>query len=199
MSRDPFQSVRTYEDLLKVNVRFLQGRIHSTPYQLAPVDAETVPLLGNLTDINRRGFFSFEGQPTMRSDLEIKRGYIIGFVPTRTFDAFLSRFLRQDVAYKVEVPDGDGTLMFHNFADFTKPNVVTWEKRNGRWVSYTAIMNESTRDAELSAYDEYPAIKNILSRDCVMMSLIQSSETSPTVESVLQDCLPPLPPPARRG
>jgi len=194
MSRDPFRSVKTYTDLLKVNVRFLQGKVHSTPYQLAPVDAETVPLLDNLVNINRRGFFSFEGQPTVREDLEVRQGYIIGFVQSRTFDAFLPRFLKHDVLYKIEIPDlnGEDTILLNNFADFEKPHVVTWEKRNARWFPYTVISNKSTRNTEISSYDDYPVIKNILTHDCVMLSLIQSSDTSPSVESVLQDCLPPL-------
>ena len=58
-----YDLVRTFKDLIDTNVAFLQGKIKETPYQLAPPDKETTPLLGKLIRINLNGFFSTEGQP----------------------------------------------------------------------------------------------------------------------------------------
>lgn len=58
-----FETVRTYQDLINANVAFLQGHLDKTPYHDGEVDKETVPLLGDLVKINRRGFVSLNGQP----------------------------------------------------------------------------------------------------------------------------------------
>lgn len=58
-----YDNVRTWRDLLDINIKFLNGEISETYYHVGPTDPETVPLLTNLRTINDLGFYSTSGQP----------------------------------------------------------------------------------------------------------------------------------------
>jgi hypothetical protein len=108
---DPYLSVRSFQDLLHLNVRYLRGEGVSTPYHFDSVDEETLPLLGDLIRINQAGFLSVEGQPAMRvrerggwgySDSNYtdthQVSYVVGFVHA-TVAQRLARFLRRQPVY----------------------------------------------------------------------------------------------------
>jgi hypothetical protein len=58
-----YKDVKTFKDLIDVNLKFLNGEIKNTYYHVRSVDEETIPLLDNLKFINLNGFYSISGQP----------------------------------------------------------------------------------------------------------------------------------------
>lgn len=63
---DPWQSAKTYADLIRANCAFLRGELSSTPYHLGPIDPETVPLVSNLLALHSYGILTYCGQPARR-------------------------------------------------------------------------------------------------------------------------------------
>jgi len=79
-SKDPFRAVQTWDDLLQVNILFLEGKIWGTPYHHGPLEPDSVPLMGKLVALHRYGFFSINGQGSLVNEWERQRSFITGFL-----------------------------------------------------------------------------------------------------------------------
>jgi hypothetical protein len=89
-----FKCARTYEELLKLNVNFLQGRIFATPYHHGKIDEETVPLVTNLVALHKQAkMMTIEGQPGICNKgawgVSEQRPYLCAFVQKKTMMAIL--------------------------------------------------------------------------------------------------------------
>lgn len=84
-SQDPFRKVRTWGDLLRVNISFLKGEVLWTPYHFGPLEPDSVPLTGKLIALHKQGFLSVNGQAALIFDTPThrfyQRSYLIGFLP----------------------------------------------------------------------------------------------------------------------
>lgn len=94
-----FAMARTYEDLLELNVAFLQGHIASTPYHASGIDAETVPLVKNLVALHQQAkMMTIEGQPgTLEQGtwgFSEQRPYMCALVPEETMEKIV-RYVRK--------------------------------------------------------------------------------------------------------
>lgn len=65
MTTDIFRKVYSYDNLINANISFLNGEIPKTPYYLGSIEDETIPLVDKLVQINKNGFISIGGQPSM--------------------------------------------------------------------------------------------------------------------------------------
>lgn len=90
---NPFFTVKTWEDLCAINIRFLKGEIDKTYYHLGPTDPETEPLLPALIKLNTLGFYSTNGQPGLIEEDNKRRACITGFVRDHTTAVALIDFL----------------------------------------------------------------------------------------------------------
>jgi hypothetical protein len=63
-NRFDWKSVSSLRELKHHIVQFLNGKHKTSPWYHAPVNSETVPLLGNLIQLNNMGFITTQGQPT---------------------------------------------------------------------------------------------------------------------------------------
>ena len=121
-----FSSVKSYDDLIKANVAFLQGKVRRTPYHCGPIDNETIPLVEDLVKINNYGFISTNGQPSQiigpfirnfetpmnynppnvcigeREILYLQKPHIIGYLPKKYVHSFID-FMRnhEDFYYRI--------------------------------------------------------------------------------------------------
>jgi hypothetical protein len=96
-------SVSSLSELKRHMVHYLNGKYTTSPWHFAPVDEETIPLLGNLIQLNQMGFITSQGQPTeyiypvrnyKTNEIvkenggalaEIKHGYIDGILDARKY------------------------------------------------------------------------------------------------------------------
>lgn len=96
-------SVSSLSELKRHMARYLNGKYTASPWQFGPVDEETIPLLGNLIQLNQMGFITTQGQPTeyiypvrhyktkeiIKENggalAEIKHGYIDGILDARKY------------------------------------------------------------------------------------------------------------------
>lgn len=102
---DIFMHAETYQDLLDLNMAFLDGKVHFTPFHCGPIETETQVLRIKLLEINANGFMSVEGQPcvkptqptqptpdTRQPTDEGQLSYIIGFMQKEKFSKFKTFF-----------------------------------------------------------------------------------------------------------
>ena len=111
-----YYSAKTYQDLCDINVKFLQGVYDHTAYHGAPVNSETIPLLGDLCRLNALGMHTFSGQPATSTFTETpckavychqQRSYLEGFIKNK-YTSSLKEILDNcdDVYYFIQYPDG---------------------------------------------------------------------------------------------
>lgn len=145
---------KTYQDMVDLNVKFLQGKIVATPYHWGPT-------MGNLVEINRAGFITTEGQPHIME--EGLFSYVQGFLPktrAREFIEFMSK--RKEVALFVAEMDPFKVL----FSNSQGSSMYFYEvKKSARLSkSYIKTQRVQTRNGSSStvtyAYeiDSYPGI-----------------------------------------
>jgi hypothetical protein len=201
-----WKSITSYQDLVDVNVAFLNGKLSRTPYHSGPIDKETVPLLKKLIKINKMGFVSIEGQPAVCSYKNIttknifgkeigkmfydeeQKSYSVGILPLKylaPLRAFLSK--RKDVYYLIT--DRKKTL------DYKYPDSNLTRKRFNRdkmllsvekWLMYT----NATKNIKsvLRLFKGIGSMDKII--DSSMLIIISGTEyCSGSVEDIIFDFL----------
>ena len=61
----PWSSVKKYEDLLDLNLKFIHGKINQTPYHCGPLVDPSPGLIKNLDQLHRYGLFTVNGQESV--------------------------------------------------------------------------------------------------------------------------------------
>ena len=56
-----YREATTFKNLVCLNIAFLKGILNGTPYHHGPIDDETIPLLSQLIQLNKKGFLSTNG------------------------------------------------------------------------------------------------------------------------------------------
>jgi hypothetical protein len=57
--------VKTYDDLLKLNIEFINGKIERTPYHWGPLHTSSQQLIDNLVELHHYGILTVNGQESL--------------------------------------------------------------------------------------------------------------------------------------
>lgn len=207
-----FAAVESYADLQYVNIAFLQGKVNYTPYHLAPIDAETVPLLDYLVRINAHGFISIEGQPatyyskfiaeTWEDDdgtecgnwwyEEAQKPYIRGFMPVEDIERFVDHMARYKNSYFYMLADCRGMIVANTF-----PKLVYNVTRTKAHPDKTMIAraqrklctNIHTRLCRYAHEDfiDFPNVHDMLIAQAYSLTIAGAKYAEGSVEQVLLD------------
>ena len=104
MAQDRYHSVRSFEDLLKLNVDFIEGKIKWTPYHQKEYTAG--PLQHDLIKTNQLGFLTLGGQCAEDTPTKEKKLFLDGYLKpklVRNFIKYLKRFPK--IEYFIEFPN----------------------------------------------------------------------------------------------
>ena len=184
-----FQNVKSYKQLIDVNVAFLQGKISKTPYHLGSIQEQTIPQVPSLIKINKKGFLSIEGQPALKGTEFISRTwqnqqgqqegnwwlsveqkpYISGFLPKKDLLSFVY-FMKDhpDYYYQVMIHTIPSQLLFTTFP--TSPYNVTRDKAHKRkqqlsstsWDLLTNIRRPDGHVDFRQDFEDFPMIYKLL-------------------------------------
>jgi hypothetical protein len=159
-----YQSVKSFRDLIDINIKFLKGEIKQTYYHLGPVDPETVPLLAKLVEINNYGFYSTNGQPGLfnihyvipeYNDLgelnpnyepnkfaDIRqKSYITGLMITSEADKLKEFIIKNYPEYNIIVQDFDNFYSTISLDIMDYPLTDERDYSEGEWEHYTNLPN----------------------------------------------------------
>lgn len=184
-----YKSVKTYKDLLNVNIKFLKGEIEQTLYHLAPVNEETIPLLDNLIRLNKLGYYTTGGQPALceyNEQVKIEpnvvqyysmeqKPFIEGLIEKKIVKK-LTKFLKEQhdmyylISYKnnkteTNIPFGDDMYNMTREKSHVDINMLKDEP----WSEYTNIPNiyqetETFYDEAYYHHNEYPNIVKLIDK-----------------------------------
>lgn len=175
-----YQSVKTYEDLLETNVKYLKGEIDETPYCVGSIHEETAPLVDNLVKLNKFGYYTMGGQPATRIyEKRIPTGsykdwyysaeqrpFVEGII---RYDPMMVPYLeKQGLYYYMSFQDGRacsnipfGTEEYFNLTR----NILDIRKETHsfkEWDSYTNLINMPMHNGVYGSFEEYPNIQSLL-------------------------------------
>ena len=206
---DPYQNVRTYRDLIRANIAFLKGKLKRSPYHLGPIDAETLPLMESLVQINKYGFISIEGQPASheieyipetKKYLEIRqKPYILGFM-LKTKVANFEDFMKSQHGYDYRIyefkrPSGTNQIRAHYLSGFTREHVSTQTRqattraglKNAKWKSVTKTHALSKGYDPPFVFHKYPNLVKLLIPRTVFVVVDGKTYNRGSVENLLLD------------
>jgi len=183
-----YSLVKTFDELIKTNIKFLNGTYDHTCYHCVPVDEETMPMLDDLKVVNKLGFFTTDSQPETGFErfteingcgyytLYEQRSYLEGFVSNYKN---LKKYLQSipDIYYLIEYPDDtyntnipfekDRFQMKRSMNYFTinseKKIISDWE--NG----YSCIPNHEMKSYTYDVFDDN--VKKVLD-ECVFLIVV---------------------------
>jgi hypothetical protein len=138
-----FSMARTFDDLIELNVAFLRGRIIQTPYHLAPIDQETIPLVKDLVDLHLQGrVLTLQGQPGICEQgdwgFSEQRPYLCGFVDEATLTKILRHLRKHPKKFAYRFCNVSNNEIIRNF--YTPLNVTRQRgKADKEWELYTNV------------------------------------------------------------
>ncbi len=203
-----FLSVKTYDDLIKANVAFLEGKVEATPYHHGPVDPETAPLLEDLIFLNKKGFLSVNGQPALIEkgvvpsqceDSEEKceqkwylaeqKSYLEGYVKLEEVPILINFLLsKPDIFFVVVGPDG---IIGDTFPEgryiLTRDKVSKDEDKlnSTRWREYSVINTKNTKYLPFDNWYNYPNIQDIIKKHTRLFFISTKEYGKGSVEKIL--------------
>lgn len=201
-----YSAVTTFDELIQANVAFLEGKVEETPYHYGPIDPETVPLVGKLVALNKKGFLSTNGQPALiemgvmpdtcnknRKDcgnvwyIDQQKSYIDGYVKLEKVASLIQYLLsRSDIYFVVYGPDG---MIGNTFPEesycVTRSKLSKDESKmnSTKWKEYTHI------NTKYLGFDEWRGLPNIkrIIKDTRLFSIAGKEYGKGSVEDVLLD------------
>ncbi len=204
-----WNGIETYDDLIRTNVAFLEGRMDRTPYHFGPIDPETAPLVPRLVQLNKLGFVSTNGQPVelveTRTCIYEQRSHIRGFMLAHhlpRLEAYAKEKIRDGYYFIVSSLSTDAPqVLFHTFPKrmlqystrwkSTCYNVTRFKVNNQRsWDKCTNVWIEP--NYELRNFDDYTALTNLLAEQCIVVTVASRHYGRGSVEDVLLEFLSTL-------
>lgn len=176
-NRFDWKSVSSLRELKHHIVKFLNGEHKTSPWHYAPVNSETVPLLGNLIQLNKMGFITTQGQPTdyiypvthaktgniIIEDggqlAEIKHGYMDGILDERQYS--ISKLIKNIQN------DKDTCALIYKFNDDKNeiynlpgvPDVLVCTKKGQPAYAVTRYVNDVTEEVEYYTKIQFKNLK----------------------------------------
>lgn len=198
-----FINIKTFDELIEYNLKFLNGDISYTFYHGGPVDSETIPLLDNLKLINRYGFVSTGGQPSLCTKPEFisktwqyngetygnwwvklqQKSYICGYIEDTKKNKKLINFLFKHKKIYTTVSKNNGWFISNlpknpKLYNLTKSSTSKISPDEG-WSEWTYETNTQNK-YNFEDYDDVPIIN-----ECIQVEIVVKHYCKDSVEDVL--------------
>lgn len=83
-----FNNVNCIDNLQKLNIDYLKGKIIATNYNYKPLEKESQKIITELIKMNNLGFITVSSQPGELSKTSKQRGYVRGYILKKKIDEF---------------------------------------------------------------------------------------------------------------
>ena len=177
--------VRTYEDLIQVNLAYLDGRMKTTPVG-EEIYEETLPFLDKLREINRLGFMSYYGSPVSWDEYGKEKSLIVGILPISCYDSFVE-FIQTKVGVYCEIHHiKTGRRVFTNIPCYPYNLSVHFKNE----VTHPLNVHDRFNPKKdfLADYYKFPRIRKILDK-CINIQLVGTNYGYGNVEDPLLEYL----------
>ena len=201
---ESYKDVKTWQDLIDINVKYLKGEIKNTFYTCGSIHNETTPLLPKLFKLHELGFMTECGQPadiyidstdkTWIDDEdgdcgdwtyeEHQKSFVFGYMPIILADK-LKEYLDKcdNIIYKISYPNFIfETNMQNKSYNLTKSKILKQHGKdieNPEWKNLTNSKNEHTFE-----WSDIPNVDNIL-ETCCSVEIIYNKYGEGSAEDVL--------------
>jgi len=156
---EEYKKVKSYSDLIKFNISFINAKINWTPYHQKRLE-HVGELKDDLIETNRLGFLTLGGQCALDTPTEEKKLFLDGYLDpklVRNFIKYLKKFKK--IEYFIELPDKS-----------IKTNIRNWHNvfnvRENQTVYYNSLSRTRNNTSE-----EWMNNDNIPFRDLTYITL----------------------------
>jgi hypothetical protein len=150
MTEERYHSVRSFDELLKLNVEFIEGKIKWAPYHRKEYTAG--PLQQDLIKTNQLGFLTLGGQCAEDTPTQEKKLFLDGYLKTdlvRNFIKYLKQFPK--IEYFIEFPNKEIKTNIRNWH-----NVYNVKENQSVYFNSLARVKKSPSDKEWINTDILP-------------------------------------------
>ena len=129
--------IKTFSDLLKFNIKFLQGDIPSSFTHLGKPNEETNFILSDLLSLNKSGIYTTQSQPFIYNNMYKQIPYVNAIIEKKRFvlSTFIQMCENNNLLYEVLV---NNKIYSNIIYDDNKLAIVLTRKRlEKRFVEYT--------------------------------------------------------------
>jgi hypothetical protein len=123
------QNIKTYNDLINNNLKFLNGEVKETEYHAGPVDEETLPHVKILYEINKHGLLTVCSQPGFLMKNGTRQKPFIDFYCDKEWIDIFHKLEQNN--YQMIATDNLGNIV-HKTKNMRLPDVVTTVNNVGR-------------------------------------------------------------------
>ena len=172
-----YKETTTFKNLICLNIAFLKGILKVTPYHGGPVDNETIPLLSQLVQLNKKGFLSTNGQPgsigNFTSPLdgvyyqENQKSFIRGYMH-KSLSAKLQSFIQDKPFYIVIINKKSIVYDSIPVPKYNLTRYINLEDPNEPYDDYTNVFKN--RYEPYTEFDNYN-VNSLLKEDYVLVEL----------------------------
>ncbi len=166
-----YKNVKTFEDLLKTNIDFLEGKNKITFNHFGPINDDHKENIQLLIELTKKGFLTCGGQSPLDQENIKQRSYVEGYIKDELYEKLKSFLIDKNVYFVVS--DYYGNLLYSNF----KEDSINLTMYNN--VKCTNLHNEGIFCETGSIY-----VNNILQK-CVYFSIASTEYGKEYVEHIL--------------
>ena len=193
--REMYENVKTYSDLLDLNIKYLTSKIDMKPGSLGPICEETFPLVERLVKINHYGFLTNNSQPSLCVHNEPcktsfisyeQKGYIYGMIASKYIEKLRTFLLEhaQNIEWTIETKDEiinstkrhktNLTRSVNSVTKLSKSELEksnTWKYCTNHWCPGPQSSIGNLTDEIYAHYRHYPAIIDMFNNECSYLFL----------------------------
>lgn len=172
-----YREARTFKNLVCLNIAFLKGILNETPYHLGKIDDETIPLLSQLIELNKKGFLSTSGQPGIISDFispidgvcyqENQKSFIRGYMH-KSLSVKLQWFVYEKPFYMVIINNKNKDYDSIPVSKYNLTRYINLEDPNEPYDDHTNILKN-----KYGAYTDFESynVNSLLKEDYIFVEI----------------------------
>lgn len=149
---DIWYNIHTYNELVKANINFINGKYDMSPYHAGPI--ENSELEDILVEMNINNLLTVQGQNGCIDDGICQRSFIEFFVPYSKKWLDIENKLKNDKRLDIVILDLNNGNQNINYYNVNERNVSYWYDENNIRKNYTNIPTKEMYN-EMNIIDEY--------------------------------------------
>jgi hypothetical protein len=187
-----YRKVRTFQDLINLNIQFIKGEIPGTPYHYGALSMDSQEQKDSLIRLNELGFFTMEGQGPMPEAKHQQKVYVSGFMNAslaRPFIKFIKKYPK--VQYLISFKSQDIKTNIRNWKENFENGFINGLTRkrlpDNEWDIITQTTFKNVYYDELHGFEKFGNIMYLFDQNEYIYIQIQLKSFCKKIESVYCD------------
>jgi hypothetical protein len=148
-----FENIKSVNELQRLTLDFIQGKIIATNYHYGPLDKESNKIIKELVKMNESGFITVNSQPGEITETKRQRGYVCGMIKKNKLEKFSK--LMYEISNNIYIRNTNDDTIINSLLRIGVYPEWYWIRENINNNNYTHVIDQEHSFSSFTYTDIY--------------------------------------------